>query len=124
MIFYWAAPMSAGDKPRYRSFLFEDNGTFPNNAGLPLIVLPQVFAVSPTVDPAAMEALFEENDWDSAWRNGLFTFHHYHSTAHEALGIYSGWVKARLGGPGGETLTARALTQPESMPRASCAVLW
>ena len=108
MMICLAAPMATGNHPRYRSFVFEDDGTYPNNAGLPLIVLPKAFPAAPTVDPATIETVFEQNGWDSAWRNGLFTFHHYHSTAHEALGIYSGWVKARLGGPGGETLTARA----------------
>ena len=108
MIICLAAPMAAGDNPRYRSFVFADDGTYPNNAGLPLIVLPQAFASAPAVNPETIEALFGENGWDSAWRNGLFTFHHYHSMAHEALGIYSGWVKAGLGGPGGETLTTRA----------------
>ena len=81
-----AAPMTAGDNPRYRSFVFEDDGTYPNNAGLPLIVLPQAFAATPGVTPKTIEALFEENGWDSAWRNGLYIFHHYHSTAHEILG--------------------------------------
>ena len=61
-----AAPMAAGDNPRYRSFLFEDDGTFPNNAGLPVIVLPQPFAAATGVNPETIEALFEENGWDSA----------------------------------------------------------
>ncbi len=108
MMICLAAPMAAGDKPQHRSFVFEDDGTYPNNAELPVIVLPQAFAAAPTVDPATIETVFEQNGWDSAWRNGLFAFHHYHSTVHESLGIYAGWVKARLGGPGGETLTARA----------------
>ena len=108
MIFCLSAPMAAGDNPQYRSFVFEDDGTFPNNAGLPLIVLPRAFAAVPAVDPAAIETVFADNGWDSAWRNGLYGFHHYHSTAHEALGVYAGWVKAKLGGPGGQTLTARA----------------
>ncbi len=45
-----AVPMAAGDNHRYRSIVFEYDGNFPNNAGLPLIVLPQAFtaeAVNP-----------------------------------------------------------------------------
>ncbi len=108
MIICLAAPLSAGNNPEYRSFVFEDDGTFPNNGGLPLIVLPRAFRAAPAVNPETIETSFERNGWNSASRNGLYAFHHYHSTAHEALGIYSGWVKAQLGGPGGETLTVRA----------------
>ena len=106
MIFCLAAP-TPGD-PQYLSFLLEDDGTYPNNARLPLIVLQQVFEAAPAVNPKAIETTFNQNGWDSAWRNGLFAFHHYHSSAHEALGVYSGWVTAQLGGPDGETVTARA----------------
>ena len=58
-------PMAAGDNHRYRSIVFEYDGTFPNNAGLPLIVLPQAFTAE-ALNPETIEALFEENGWDSA----------------------------------------------------------
>lgn len=57
---------------------------------------------------AAFEALFADHGWPPAWRAGLYEVHHYHSSAHEVLGIYSGWVKARLGGPDGVSVTLRA----------------
>ena len=94
--------------PQYRAYTFSDDGTYPNNAALPLIVLSQAFGTERAINSEIIEALFQKNDWISAWRNGLFSFHHYHSTAHEALGVYSGWVKAQLGGPGGKAITARA----------------
>ena len=34
--------------------------------------------------------------------------HHYHSTAHEVLGIYSGRVRVQLGGPRGKPITVDA----------------
>ena len=108
MIIGLAAPTTVNGDPPYQPFVFEDDGTYPNNARLPLIVLPQVFKAAPDVTPETIETVFGNNGWDSAWRNGLFAFHHYHSSAHEALGIYSGWVTAQLGGPGGEVITARA----------------
>ena len=108
MMIYLAAPIAAMNDLQYQSFVFEDDGTYPNNTRLPLIVLLRVFEAAPAVNPETIETVFGENGWDSAWRNGLFAFHHYHSSAHEALGIYSGWVRAQLGGPGGKTLTARA----------------
>jgi uncharacterized protein YjlB len=38
------------------------------------------------------------------WRDGIYPFHHFHSTAHEALGIVRGRVRVMLGGPGGAEL--------------------
>ena len=89
------------------SHLLAENGRFPNNAALPLLIVPDAFAEN-RVTPEGFEQLFTAHRWPAAWRNGLYDFHHYHSTAHEALGIYSGWVEACFGGPGGLVITAEA----------------
>lgn len=89
------------------SVVLEGNGHFPNNHRLPLVVLKQAFALEHDRDLAAViEERFQVNSWGNGWRNGLYDFHHYHSTAHEALGVYSGWVTARFGGPDGPKVTA------------------
>jgi uncharacterized protein YjlB len=98
----------AKNEPKYESFIFHDDGIFPNNAKLPLIRLHQVFDARPEVPPANIEKTFRANGWGNSWLNGLYPFHHYHSTAHEALGIYGGWVKAQFGGPEGKVVNARA----------------
>ena len=87
--------------------LIKENGTFPNNPNLPLLIAGQVFCKS-GVTAEQFEQLFTSNSWPAAWRNGLYSVHHYHSTAHEALGIYSGWIVACFGGPGGKVLRAEA----------------
>ncbi len=85
--------------------LFEDDGRFPNNGSLPLIIITAALDRA-TISPEKFERTFNQNGWPAAWRNGLYDFHHYHSSAHEVLGVYSGWVKACFGGPDGETLKA------------------
>src|SRR5689334_6596240 len=84
--------------------LFADDGVFPNSR-LPVLIYRGVLA---TPEAAAFERMFDANGWSPAWRNGLFSVHHYHSTAHEVLGIYGGRVTARLGGPQGTSVTLMA----------------
>ncbi|MFW6292556.1 MAG: cupin domain-containing protein [Spirochaetota bacterium] len=87
-----------------------DDGTVPNNDRCPLLVYPQaVTGIESRPDPAAaFEELFASNGWLGSWRNGVFPYHHYHSTAHEVLGCYSGSATVRLGGEDGVTQELRA----------------
>ena len=84
--------------------LFADDGVFPNSRW-PVLIYRGVLA---TPDAAAFERMFEANGWSSSWRNGLYAVHHYHSTAHEVLGLYGGRVNARLGGERGRSVTLMA----------------
>ncbi len=99
--------MPENENPSITSFVFQDDGTYPNNR-LPLVLLKQVNSAKPNIDPAIIEKILHGNNWVNSWRNGLYSFHHYHSTAHEVLGVYSGWVKAQLGGPSGKIFTIEA----------------
>ena len=86
----------------------DDDGTIPNNSDLPLLLYRQA-VTPPEHDPAAVfEALFTANGWPAAWRNGIFPFHHFHSTAHEVLGVFSGSATACFGGESGVEITVSA----------------
>lgn len=79
---------------------FADDGAIPNSA-LPVLVYKGAVDASGDV-AAAIENLFAANGWPPQWRDGIYPFHHYHSTAHEALGIARGSARVRLGGESGE----------------------
>jgi len=85
---------------------FEDDGVFPNSR-LPLL-LYRAAVPAERADPEAMEALFAAGGWPPAWRSTIFTYHHYHSTAHEVLGIASGTARLMLGGPKGREFDVAA----------------
>lgn len=73
------------------------------NSRLPLLIHRQAFlAASPPDELAeAMEERFAENGWTGAWRDGVYTFRHYHSNTHEVLGVFEGRAVLELGGDGG-----------------------
>jgi uncharacterized protein YjlB len=75
---------------------FDDDGSIPNSA-LPVLIYRRAEEVAG--DATACEALFDSNRWWRFWRDGIYSFHHFHSTAHEALGVVAGRAEVVLGGP-------------------------
>lgn len=53
------------------------------------------------VDVSDVRALFAAHGWGGAWVDGVFDFHHFHSTSHEVLGVIGGSATLELGGPQG-----------------------
>ena len=90
------------------SFVLDGDGLIPNNPHLPVLHYRAVFDGANGDLASRFELLFERHQWPPAWRNGIFGFHHFHSTAHEVLGIYSGEVTVRLGGEEGVDVLLRA----------------
>ncbi len=104
-------PSDAKDQIRVQSLLLADDGRFINSPYPALVyrnVLPSSGQRASSDLALAFEQLFTQHDWPPAWRAGLYTVHHYHGAAHEVLGIFSGWVHARLGGEGGARVTLHA----------------
>lgn len=75
--------------------VFEDDGRIPNSR-LPVLVYHDVEAARAA---SSCEELFASNGWLGSWRDGIFAYHHFHSIAHEVLGIVSGSAAVILGGP-------------------------
>jgi uncharacterized protein YjlB len=55
-----------------------------------------------------LRALFGQHGWGGSWVDGVFDFHHFHSTSHEVLGVLSGSATLELGGPQGRSFEVSA----------------
>ncbi len=85
---------------------FADDGTFPNSP-LPLLLYPGALEKK-HASPEGFERLFEKNGWPPQWRASVFTYHHYHSTSHEVLGVATGEATLMFGGPKGREVRVAA----------------
>ena len=80
----------------------------PNHPFLPVLVYRQVFEPEERDRAHRFECWFSDAGWQGLWRDGVFTYQHYHVGAHEVLGIADGEAKLLIGGPDGATLDVRA----------------
>lgn len=55
-----------------------------------------------------LRSLFAEHGWGGSWVDGVFDFHHFHSSSHEVLGVLSGTATLELGGPQGRSFEVAA----------------
>lgn len=73
-------------------------GMLPNSR-LPLLVYRGGI---PGGGADAVVARFRSNGWSNNWRYpGVYTYRHFHSTTHEALGCAIGWMELEIFGEGG-----------------------
>ena len=86
---------------------FEDDGLYPGNV-LPLLIYRAAITAEAKDRASVFERAFAQNGWRNSWRNGVYLFAHYHSTSHEALGVFDGTAKLRLGGEHSQTVEVRA----------------
>ncbi len=90
------------------AYTLVDDGIFPNNATLPLTIYREAVDRTQGDDAVAFETLFAAHHWPPAWRYGIFAYHHYHSTAHEVLGVFRGRATIQFGGKHGIVLDVQA----------------
>lgn len=91
----------------FEPIFFEPSDWVPNNPGLPVLVCRQAIAAEGEMAPK-FESRFSENGWEGIWRNGVFDYQHYHTGAHEVLGIAGGRARLLIGGPDGTELSVHA----------------
>jgi len=94
------------EMPGPETMFLERRDWIPINPSLPVLIYWQVL-VHRTDLAARFEALFDRNGWPARWRDGIYDYHHYHSTAHEVLGIACGSATLALGGLGGADVEVR-----------------
>ena len=95
----------APDRARVETLELKPNGRVPNNA-LPVVLLRG--AIDGPIDDGQIHELYRSNDWQGCWTWSVYDFHHYHSTAHEALAVARGQAVLMLGGEGGREVTVCA----------------
>ena len=81
-----------------------DDGTFPNNPSLTLLIYEKVLDADNKINPTEVKELLEVNGWANSWANGIYDYHHYHATTHEVLAIVRGSARVQFGGPSGVTV--------------------
>lgn len=81
------------------------DGSFPNNNLLPLMLYRQVIDPDTEDFAGTSRELLETNGWTDSWVDGIYSEHHFHSTAHEVLAAVSGSARVQFGGPNGIILT-------------------
>lgn len=89
------------------TFYFKDDGSIPNNK-LPFLLYRGAFPADTPDLASAIESRYAQNAWSGTWRASIFPFHHYHSTTHEALTVYSGAATLQLGGESGRQFDVKA----------------
>lgn len=87
-------------EPEYLAYVFRDDGEIPNNEILPLVIYPGI--LNDFID--RMNKVFLRKGWDGIWIGSVFDYHHYHSTAHEVLGVVSGHAIIQFGGKHGREI--------------------
>ncbi|WP_338861581.1 cupin domain-containing protein [Mycetohabitans rhizoxinica] len=86
--------------PTPEAFMLPPNDWIPNNDRLPVLLYRAGLSPYEYDLAACFEATFARYGWPPRWRGCIYDFPHFHSTAHEALGIAQGVASVELGGPG------------------------
>jgi uncharacterized protein YjlB len=90
---------------RLETWIAPPGERIPNHPRFAVLVYRGVETVE---DAGAARALFASHGWGGSWVDGIFPFHHFHSTSHEALAVVAGVATVELGGPQGRAFEVAA----------------
>jgi uncharacterized protein YjlB len=92
---------------RVRKFYFEKAADVPNST-LPVLLYRSVLQLHAAGKANAFRERFKGAGWTVIWTDTIYDYTHFHSNAHEVLGIAEGKVTLRLDGEEGSLLRLKA----------------
>ena len=98
--------MEAGMKTP-RKLYFEKASDVPNSK-LPVILIRGALGPNASAKAVHFREAFRRNGWTGLWTDTIYDYTHYHSNAHEVLGIAEGKVTVVLGGAEGRRFHLQA----------------
>lgn len=95
------------DRPWPQALYLRRGPDVPNNYRLPVLIY-RCLLPTQRDKAAAFKCRFQKNGWHGLWRDTVYDYHHFHSNAHEVLGIARGTVDILLGGRAGKAVRLKA----------------
>ena len=92
---------------RVRKIHFGKAGDVPNSA-LPVLLYRSVISPHGAETANVFRERFKAAGWTGIWTDTIYDYTHFHSNAHEVLGIAEGKVTLRLGGDDGSLFRLKA----------------
>ena len=90
-----------------RKIYFSKGPDVPNNT-LPVLLYRSVLAANAPAKARRFRERFRDKGWAGLWTDTIYDYMHFHSNAHEVLGIANGKVSLRLGGENGSLIRLKA----------------
>jgi uncharacterized protein YjlB len=88
-------------------FYFEKASDVPNSL-LPVMLVRTALAPNTSGKARLFREAFRRNGWTGLWTDTIYDYTHFHSNAHEVLGIAEGKVTIVLGGDEGRRFRLKA----------------
>lgn len=90
-----------------RKIFFEKAADVPNSR-LPVLLYRSVLPPHTAAKGNAFRERFKGAGWPGIWTDTIYDYTHFHSNAHEVLGVAEGKVTLRLGGADGSLVRLKA----------------